>query len=719
MVLASISIALGGSLTLLVLLLLVCTGLAVLFYRYTLPPLPTSRRIVLSVLRAIALALLLFIVFEPVIRFVSTDQQPPTVAVLIDDSQSMTIRDDSTAVRQFLKAKHLEGLPSGVRVRYFTFSSKLAAMSGDAPDSISFKGETTNLSDVLARLKEQVTKENIQASVIISDGNYSAGKNPLYDAEAMGIPISTVGVGDTTEQKDVLVSKVISNNLAYAETRVPVDVTIKSSGYSGDNVEVTIADGLTILDRKIIALKDGTREYPIRLFAEPKEEGTKKYTVSVSKLAGELTEKNNARSFFMKILKSKLRVLLFAGAPSADVAAVRQAFAEDQHLSVRAFVQKAPGEFYEGTPTRPIVDSADCIVFIGFPSSATGTEMLKLLSLVIDQDVKPILFINSKTTDYAKLQTFEPLLPFTWSGVSTGEVLVFPSVADRQKNNPLITLEGSATVEGWQQLPPIYKTQTTFRAKPEADLLAAVKIQNIVLTEPLIATRNINRRKSFAITGHGVWRWKLLAQDNVATEKIFSLLMANAVRWLTTKEEDKNVRVVPTKEAFTTAEPVEFTAQVYDDQLHPVDNAEMRVELSRGSEKFQIALNAIGNGRYEGSLDGVGEGDYTFIGKATADGRVYGEDRGKFTVGQMNVEFLETKMNKQLLEQMAFQTGGTYYDIADASDLKKGLASGRTFEPKELVQTSEIELWNWKYLAATVILLFALEWFLRKRSGML
>jgi len=35
------------------------------------------------------------------------------------------------------------------------------------------------------------------------------------------------------------------------------------------------------------------------------------------------------------------------------------------------------------------------------------------------------------------------------------------------------------------------------------------------------------------------------------------------------------------------------------------------------------------------------------------------------------------------------------------------------------VNASEIELWNWKYLAGLVILLFAVEWFIRKRSGML
>ena len=57
-------------------------------------------------------------------------------------------------------------------------------------------------------------------------------------------------------------------------------------------------------------------------------------------IQGELTEKNNERSFFIKILKSKLRVLLLAGAPSPDVSAIRQALTEDDHFTIQAFVQK-------------------------------------------------------------------------------------------------------------------------------------------------------------------------------------------------------------------------------------------------------------------------------------------------------------------------------------------------------------------------------------------
>lgn len=716
------SLSLGGNLLVVLLLAAALIAAAFLFYRYTLPPLPRLRRVTLSAIRSVALVLMLLIFFEPILRLVRTDEQAAALAVLVDNSQSMTIptaRNKASEIPRLLNGNDFRHLPSGAALKLHFFAAKLGQEQSSLPDSVRFDGETTDLSAALAGLKEEIARGNIRGVVLISDGNYTAGRNPLYDAEGLGIPIFTVGVGDTGEQKDILVEKVVSNAIAYAETRVPVDVTIKSSGYSDQNVEVTLSEGPSLVDRAVLRVTEGTHEYPLRMYIEPKEEGAKKYTVSVSRLPGELTEKNNSRSFFVKVLRSKLRILLLAGAPTPDLPAVRQALVEDGHFRLTSFVQKSQNEFYEGPFSRAALDSADCLVLIGFPTQASSAAILQQVAETIDRDKKPLMFINSRMTDYSKLQRLEPFLPFGWAGVSQNEALVGAAIPAARKNHPLVALQGNATEETWQQLPPIYRSQTTFRAKPESEVLASMTFQNVILAEPLILTRNITGQKSYAITGQGVWRWRLLVQDDTRTANFFPLLMGNVVRWLTTKEDQKRVRISPLKEIFTTAEPVEMTGQIYDEQLRPEDDAEVIVELEHGKDKTRFPLNAVGNGRYEGSLDGLPEGDYTFAGNATAGGAVLGEDRGKFSVGQVNVEFLQTKMNKQLLEQLAFQTGGKYYDIDAAGGLPRDLASAVKLEPKEIVNTSEIELWNWKYLGAVIIVLLAVEWFVRKRSGML
>jgi hypothetical protein len=76
-------------------------------------------------------------------------------------------------------------------------------------------------------------------------------------------------------------------------------------------------------------------------------------------------------------------------------------------------------------------------------------------------------------------------------------------------------------------------------------------------------------------------------------------------------------------------------------------------------------------------------------------------------------------MNKLLLQQIADRTGGRYYDVNALSSLPEDVGSLPGFRPREIVRSSEIELWNRSWMLAAVVLVFASEWFLRKRNGML
>lgn len=721
MILSLISISLSGNAWIFLLFALCSILIALYFYKHTVPPLPLPKRILLTALRSASLLIMLLIIFELILSFISAKTIQPTLAFLLDDSQSITISDKNThhleILKQFINTDPMSSSIKNVDVKYFSFASDLTGHQNYTFDSLQFKGEITDISTSLSTLKDQIKNENIQAVVLVSDGNYNVGKNPIYVSENLGIPVYTIGLGDTTEQKDVVILKVQTNSIAYAETRVPADVTVKWSGCNNENAEILLSEGQNGLDRKMITLVKGTNETKMKLYYDAKEEGTHKLTVSISKVPGELTEKNNYKSFFIKVLKSKLQVLLIAGAPSPDVSFISQTLSEDENIKVTRLVQKHQGEFYERRFTQPLLDSADCIVLIGYPNSVSSVEVLNQLKNIIEQKRMPVLFVGGKSIDFNRLQILEPFLPFGWGGTNSTEMNIFATIPDRMQKHSLINTDGTTPIEAWLRLPPVYKTATQFKSKPESDVIATMKLQNVNINEPLISTRNISRQKSIAITGYGIWRWRLLVQDNSQTEKLLYQFLTNSIRWLTTKEDEKNVKVTPVKETFTTADAIEFTGQVYDDQFNRVDNAELKVEIASEKHKSEILLTGIGSGRYEGNINGLPEGDYSYTAKAILDGRALGEDKGKFSVGKMNIEFLDTKMNRQLLEQIAYRTGGKYASIENTDSVVSAIAK-RIFTPQEVTSAKEIEVWNWEYTAGMLILLLALEWFIRKRSGM-
>src|SRR4030042_1993940 len=81
--------------------------LAVYGYRYTLPPVSRFLRISLLLLRGLGLFLLVLLLGEPLLSLVAHRSEKPVLAVLIDQSKSLTIRDKSGDRKEtMLKALH-------------------------------------------------------------------------------------------------------------------------------------------------------------------------------------------------------------------------------------------------------------------------------------------------------------------------------------------------------------------------------------------------------------------------------------------------------------------------------------------------------------------------------------------------------------------------------------------------------------------------------------
>ena len=96
-----------------------------------------------------------------------------------------------------------------------------------------------------------------------------------------------------------------------------------------------------------------------------------------------------------------------------------------------------------------------------------------------------------------------------------------------------------------------------------------------------------------------------------------------------------------------------------------------------------------------------------------------GNDNGTFNIGDIDIEMIDSRMNYEFLSLLSNQTKGIFYSPGDINSLIVKLNELNLSASKEKLTTSEIRLWSDEWLLVIVILLFAFEWFLRKRSGML
>ncbi len=710
----------------LALLSLVALGLSYWSYRNTIPRLSTGARTVLTGLRFLALFLILFLIFEPILRFDSTTSEPPILAVLIDDSQSISVtssaQDNSSArpaAAMDAVIDELKNVDFPGRLTFFAFSDSVRALPDidKQADSLRFSGERTDISRALAFVSETLRGQNLGGVLLLSDGQYNTGRNPIYPAGQYALPIYTVAVGDTLPQRDVQIFRLVTNEIAYAEKEQPVRVTVRASGFGGKRALVSLSRAGAIVSTREVDLPDEAGEVSVDFSVAFPEPGLQQLRATVSHLDGELTYKNNTGSMAVRVLKNKRRVLLFASGPGPDLAAIQQLLKSDETFEVHSFIQKDRSAFYEGAPPDRF-DDFDVLVLVGYPGKTAGSDIIARVAAAANSGL-PVLFILEPQTDLAALKrSLSGVLPAIPQTIRSGYSEALAVLTPAGFTHPIFDLPGS-NVEGMRRLPPVLFNDTRWQPAPDARVLATASIRSVALPDPLFIIGQRGKFRSAALLASGTWRWKYLPDDLSDIDDLWPALFFNAIQWLSTREDDRPLRVRPTESTFTGGMPVEFTGEVYDESLEPVTDASVVVEITQADgSRLPLTMVVGSDGHYALKMGSMPEGTYRYRAKAERNGIVLGTDEGSFVVGALGLEYRETQANTVLLRQLAARSGGQFLGNDAVKQLPSLLAASEVFRPVSIDTSEEIQLWHRIPMLIIILVLLTCEWFLRKRRGM-
>ena len=143
------------------------------------------------------------------------------------------------------------------------------------------------------------------------------------------------------------------------------------------------------------------------------------------------------------------------------------------------------------------------------------------------------------------------------------------------------------------------------------------------------------------------------------------------------------------------------------------------MEISGKSVKQQALLNSLGNGFYEGAVTISDTGDFFFKGSVQNITAKVIQPSGKFNVGENNIELVNLRTDAEYMKRISALSGGQYFYQDAASEYLKQIENLNSENVTIKTTTNEFVLWNSTWSMIILILLFAVEWFLRKRFGML
>lgn len=702
-----------------VLAALVLLAVAYAVYRYTLPPVSGIRRSILWLLRGTALVLLTLLLFEPVLSYIFSRKQPPAVALLVDVSASISgssgTADRAAVVKHWLTSSGTRQLADKSQLRIFTFSDSTREVPSDSLNGLAFSSVGTDIAGAIERAEKSLAGENLAAVVVVTDGAYNSGENPVRVAAESPAPIYTIGVGDTAASRDAVISQMLTNEITYVGSAVPIELRVRARGLKGQQATLRLAGpGGKEYGRQIVHFDAEDTEQSVSLTFATDHPGDIRVVAALDSVPGESLLDNNRRSVIIRVLENKSKVLLFSGPPTPDLTILRQTLEDDSTLQVELFAESMGTDllYHEKAPTEDDLSRADLIVLMNYPSRNTSDGTLQRIAQSVSERDIPVLFFAGPQIAAGKLQTLAGGLPFTPAKqVLSEERILLRSVAAHS----VLSAETPLPRE-WADLPPTTGGLDNFDVKAGAQVVVKLSRESLGLTEdePAVALWQMGRKHGAAFFCWGLYRWRM-DNTSAASASFYNQLISRLVAWLIAPAEEQRVKVRTTKRLYSGGEKVQFVGQVYGSDLAPRDDATINLRVTSGSRSEVVAMRSRGSGRYGGELPPWAEGEYNFVASAFVESDTLGTDRGLFAVEAFNIELVDTRARFDVLQAVSMVSHGRFVPLAKADSLVSALQ----FTPRAMTAHREIPLWNRALLVWIIIGLLAAEWILRKRSGML
>ena len=691
-------------------LLVLCTvaagGFAWWSYRRSVPRPAGWRFPTLVALRTAALALVLFLLFEPVWTRAVARGDAALVAVLVDESESLTL---GPGVAARVRAA-LAGLPADAALRFYTFAGD-ATLRGTrlAADSLAFRGERTDLARALARVEADFAGRSLRAVVLVSDGRSTDGRDPAAVAERLGVPVYAAVAGDSLSSRDVRLSRLVANEVGTVGSPLPVQAGVRATGFGGRPARVTIAEGGRVIGTAAVVLPADGGEATVDLAVTPATPGLKAYTVTAVPLPGEATTRNNRQSVTVRVGSDKRRVLVLAAAPSPDLAALRAVLDADRSVEATVRTQRGPGAYYEGPLPEPL-GRFDLLVLAGFPGAAASDADVARVAAAV-RGGTPALFLMGRQTSLARVAAgLGDVLPASPAGAGGFADGAFAPTAAGEVH-PVLAAPG-VPASRLTALPPLAVSTARWALQPGAVALATAR------GAPLLVVRQSGNVRTAALLGAGTWRWRTLPDGLADLAPVYPALLDRLVRWSTAPRDRRPVRVRPDRALFGEREPVTFTGQVYTAELAPVADADVRITVRGPRGAAAVPMRALGAGRYAADAGSLPPGAYTFVAEASRGGAGLGSDRGTFGVGRLSAEFREPGADVATMRRIALRSGGALVGLDTLGAFVRSLRTRGALADAPFARRDATPVLGLPWLLGAILVLLTAEWIVRKRGGM-
>ncbi|QDT59791.1 hypothetical protein SV7mr_23010 [Stieleria bergensis] len=698
----------------------------------------------------------------------------PVVAVLYDDSDSMTTQDVTAtsgpsktisrkqAIEALINEQTWDDLKERAEVIIEPFSGpqtvtdanddqasaarndtpqiRLASLlntqaqpAAEADDDESDTAFGTNLSGPISQTIQQ--HENLLGVFVVSDGDWNVGGSPVNAAgklRAAGVPIFALPVGSDTRLPDIELISFDVPTFAIASKKVRIPFTVESSLPRDHmaNVVLETEDGQAIEKQVRVAAMGRTADF---FEWTPDLLGDRSLKLTVDDHPSEIRQDNNTASAPISIREEKLKVLIVESFPRWEYRYLRNSLSRDPGVTVSCLLFH-PGLEKRGGGNKDYISSFPAtkeelaeydVVFlgdVGLDDNQLTIEQCDLLHGLVQDQASGLVFLPGwEGRQFTLLETkLAELMPVNLDDTQLGgwgsRTAQHFELTEMGRRSLLTKLADTAdeNLAVWGNLPGFQWYAPVTSAKNGTETLAVhQEASNQYGRIPLLVTRTFGSGKVLFMGTDGAWRWRKGVED-----KYHYRFWGQVVRWMAYRRnmaQGETMRMYYSPERPRVRQTVSFDANVMEISGEPLSKGTVVLRITSPSNRLEtVRLQSSGGqwGAFSGRFTSKEPGQHKLQLFCKETGQTL--DTSLFIQGE-SLEKIGQPARPEVLEELARMTQGSVISFNQLPEIIQQLNA----MPDPPPTVRRVALWSHPITFAVLVGLLGLFWIARKGAGLI
>jgi len=706
-----------------------------------------KKRSIISFLHLASFSLILLVLMNPALRVENYREEKPTLAVLIDNSWSMNLPFGAHGVSRIQKVRDyirnnksfFSDIDEKFFVNYYIFDDSLHASSLDNVDNNSPDGRYSNIFTAVKELVTDQDQNKVDSIILFSDGaeNKGLGNIPEGFFQDIDFKVNTVFAAGNGAFPDIWIDNIKSTDVAFIRYPFHIEVTVKSAGFGGMSLPVTLKEGERVISMNDVLIDKASGRGIVDFSITPNSLGRKIYTVNIPAIEGDFIEENNQLSFVFDVIINKIRVLHISGNPSWDVRFLRRALKRNPNIDLVSFfiLREATDLVFASQDDLSLIpfpaneifgkelDLFDVVIFQNFdfrPYGIFGTQLENLKNFVIREGGGFLVIGGDKSfnsMDYGS-STIADILPVKLGYPSIGnnssfdEKRFLTTLTEIGIGHPILSI-----------IPNEYDNERNWMKLPELEGLnnvGAVKSKAIPLLttqegDPLLVIEQLNAGKVATFLSDSSWKWGFTGAGEGNISGYYEKFWDRLLLWLVDDPELRQIRLKTDCTSYIIGEKPKIDVLKTNNQQ--IDDTIKATMITPDGREVELDVESMTSGTLNFRPHTEENGIYRL--RARIEGKDNSAAKDNIAETAFIVEPPENEIkgpttNENLLKLLADKSGGKFITLRDDPQ-----RLGIEFTPIRKVSGYKTEeLWDKYWIFILLIFLLSSEWLLRRKWGL-